>query len=72
MRGGRRTPAGGRPVTSENLRRIKCDMIRLPRWLLVWLKAQSESDGRIIEKALIERYRLEAPKEGEKIIDHKS
>ncbi len=56
--------AGGRPVGSTkpaHLKRAQCTGIRLPQWLLDWLMEQPGSAGRIIERALIERYGLKPP-----------
>ena len=64
-KGGLRSPAGGRPVGSikqDNLKRIKCNMFRLPRWLIDWLMEHSGSMGKIVEEALIEKYKLIPPK----------
>ena len=50
MRGGARKGAGAKPIP-EHLKRERIT-VRLPNWLIEWLKKQS-NQGRVIEKALI-------------------
>lgn len=58
-RGGKREGAG-RPIASEEERRVPVT-VRLPRWLVRFLRAQGKSQGWIIEDALIQRYKLIPP-----------
>ena len=65
-KGGQRIPVGGRPAWSTKpayLKRVQCTGIRLSQWLLDWLMSQPRSGGRIIEEALVEKYRLTEPNE---------
>ena len=52
---------GGRKPLPEHddTRRVSVN-VRLPLWLSKWLKRQKESQGRLIEKALIETYKITA------------
>jgi len=68
-RGGKRDGAGrpagtGRPIVEESERRLHRG-IRLPRWVLEWCDAQDEPLARIVERALIEHYKLR--KRGENV-----
>lgn len=57
----------GAPVGSRNaakpemLQRVVYHNARLPRWLCEWLDNQTDR-GRLIETALIEKYKLTPPK----------
>ena len=58
-RGGWR--GGGRPkgsTISPQLKRVMLTGIRLPQWIVDWIKSQERSGGRIIEEALIKHYKL--------------
>lgn len=65
--GGRRTPGPGkrlgRPPLPPQVRRVRF-CLRLPGWLVDWLKAQDDPVGNVVERALVEYYRLR-PEEGE-------
>ena len=58
-RGGPRVAGKGKkigaPAQDESLRRVMVS-IRLPRWLAAWLKKRPESQGRLIEDALVKSY----------------
>jgi len=54
----------GRKPTPAHMKRVPLTDCRIPRWLSDWLKDQKESRGKIIERALVERYGLKDP-EGE-------
>jgi len=61
-RGGWR--GGGRPkgsTISPQLKRVMLTGIRLPQWIVDWIKSQEKSGGRIIEEGLVKYYRLKAP-----------
>ena len=62
MRGGKRTGAG-RPLGSKMDQRFRRDRldIRLPRWLMRWLKGQRKPASRVVEGALVETFNLEGP-----------
>jgi hypothetical protein len=58
-RGGWR--GGGRPKGStiaHDIKRIILTGVRLPQWIVDWIKSQEKSGGRVIEEALVEHYRL--------------
>ena len=59
-RGGAR-PGAGRPVMPIHLKRNPLHDFRVQQWIIDWLKAQPESGGRLIERAVIEMYRLKQP-----------
>lgn len=65
--GGRRIPAPGKHLGPAPLppdkKREKLS-ITLPPWLVRWLKATGESTSAVVERALVEHYRLR-PEEGE-------
>lgn len=63
MRGGKR-PGAGRPKNSKLPKDLKRKVfnVRLPAWQCNWLTEQSESAGRLIERALIKTYNLKRPK----------
>lgn len=42
----------GRPKTPEHLYRDKLEGVRVPRWMIRWLKNHPGSRGRLIEKGL--------------------
>jgi hypothetical protein len=58
-RGGSREGAG-RPVVKMKFKRVPLAGARVPGWLMEWLKAKGDM-GRVIEAALIERYKLNPP-----------
>jgi hypothetical protein len=61
-RGGWR--GGGRPkgsTLSPQIKRVMLTGIRLPQWIVDWIKCQEISGGRVIEEALVEHYRLSPP-----------
>ena len=69
--GGKRDPRPGRvigrpPVPDNEKRQTVC--VSLPPWLVRWLKARNEATGEstsaVVERALVEHYRLR-PEEGE-------
>lgn len=55
-RGGKRAGAG-RPTGSDRV----MISLRLPAWLVEWLRARPESQAALIEQALAERHGLTAP-----------
>ena len=55
-RGGAR-PGAGRPSTGTVM-----VSVRLPKWLVDWLRAQPESQAGLIVDALRRRYKLKPPK----------
>lgn len=59
MSGGARKGSGRKP-SPPNLKKIPIG-VKLPRWLVVWLRAQPESQAVLIEDALVRRYKLKAP-----------
>jgi len=66
-RGGAR-PGAGRPKgihTPIKAQAVKRQTIgvRLPAWMVEWVKGQNEPAGRIIEKAIINTFNLKEPKE---------
>ena len=66
-RGGARPNAGRpkgihKPIKSATQRRHTVG-VRLPAWMVDWLKSHDRPAGRIIEEALIATYKLKEPKE---------
>lgn len=59
MRGGTGRGQGRKPLPLF-LKRIHVN-IRLPQWLVDWLK-KHKNQGKIIEEALVEKYKIEKPK----------
>jgi hypothetical protein len=59
-RGGARKGAG-RTETPADLYRRVCT-VRLPAWLLEWLREQPQSAGELVEQALCKAHKLKAPK----------
>jgi hypothetical protein len=59
MSGGARPSAGRKPSPPE-LKKIQLGL-KLPGWMLTWLRAQPESMASLIEDALIERHKLTRP-----------
>ena len=57
--GGARPGSGRKPAKPE-LKKIPVGM-KLPRWLVEWLRAQPESMPKLIEDALIARHKLKQP-----------
>lgn len=61
-RGGPRTAGPGktigRPATSNRI----AISVRLPAWLVEWLRAQPESQAALIEAALVAKHRLTPPR----------
>ena len=57
MRGGKRKGAGRKPVPAH-LKRNKMTGVRIHQWILDWLMNQPTSSGKIVEQALIEKYKL--------------
>jgi len=51
----------GRKSSPPELKKIPVGM-KLPRWMVEWLRAQPESMPRLIEDALIARHKLTKPK----------
>ena len=65
-RGGARPNAGRpkgirKPIKPESERRQTIG-VRLPRWMVQWLKKHDEPAGRLIERALFMTYKLKEPK----------
>lgn len=60
MKGGKREGSGRKPSPNNYKREMLA--IRLPKWLINWLK-EKKDQGRTIEKALKEYFKLEEPKE---------
>ena len=61
------TPRRGRPAVSHEAMRIPVT-VKLPRWLVEWLRAQDEPQSRIIEKAIFKAHKMKR-KIGNKSID---
>jgi len=59
MSGGERKGAGRKPAPTE-LKKIPVGM-KLPRWLVEWMRAQPESQAVLIEDALKRRHKLKPP-----------
>lgn len=55
-RGGKRSGAG-RPTGSDRV----AISVRLPGWLVVWLRTRSESQAALIEQALTQQHDLNPP-----------
>lgn len=55
MKGGKRSGAGRKP-TPDDEKRIRVT-VRLPQWLANWLHKKGDQ-GKTIENALIEKYKL--------------
>lgn len=53
-------PARGRRPTPPHLKRVRTKA-RVPQWLQDWLETQEVSDGELIERALINTYKLKPP-----------
>lgn len=53
--------AVGRPKSDPKLGKIPVNL-RLPFWLVAWLKDQDQSQAVIIEKALLKQYNLKPPR----------
>jgi hypothetical protein len=64
MIGGKRAGAGRKPLPPELLK-IPV-LIKLPRWLLDWMRTQPESRAVLIENALQKKHKLTPPKQAEK------
>jgi hypothetical protein len=66
-RGGARPGAGRpkgiyKPIKPESERRQTIG-VRLPKWMVQWLKNHDDPAGRVIEKALMMVYKLKEPEE---------
>jgi len=61
MRGGKRAGSGRKPVPAH-LKRNELTGFRVQQWIIDWIKNRSGSGGRLIEKALIEYYKLKIDK----------
>ena len=59
MIGGKR-PGSGRKKSRPELKKIPVGM-KLPRWMVEWMRAQPESMPALIEDALIKRHKLTRP-----------
>ena len=59
MIGGARKGAGRKPRPDTKKRPIS---VKLPPWLIAWMRAQPTSQAVLIEEALIARYGLKQPK----------
>lgn len=59
MSGGAREGAGRKPAPPA-LKKIPVG-VKLPRWLVEWMRAQSESQAVLIEEALKKRHKLKPP-----------
>ena len=55
------SPRPGRKPTPPHLVRVRTKA-RLPQWMQDWLDAQEQSDGELIEAALIKAYGLKPPR----------
>jgi hypothetical protein len=53
-------PKRGRKPTAAHLVRVRTKA-RIPQWLQDWLDEQPESDGDLIEAALIKAHKLKPP-----------
>lgn len=51
---------GGRKPLPPDERRVNVT-VKLPMWLRDWLQRQSESQGRIIEDALVKQHQITIP-----------
>lgn len=56
-RGGKRAGAGRKAVEEPRLRVT----VRLPQWLIGWLREQPESQGQVIERALMREIEARHP-----------
>lgn len=57
----------GRPKIAFLFQRIPCGRnYRLPRYIVNWIMRQAESGGRLIERALVNFYKIERPRDEEK------
>jgi len=59
MSGGERKGAGRKPAPPE-LKKIPVG-VKLPSWLVEWMRAQPESQAVLIEEALKKRNKLKPP-----------
>ena len=59
MSGGIRKGAGRKPAPLE-LKKIPVG-VKLPRWLVEWMREQPESQAVLIEEALKKRHKLKSP-----------
>lgn len=59
MSDGERTGAGRKPSPPE-LKKIPVGM-KLPRWLVEWMRSQPKSQAVLIEEALKKRHKLKPP-----------
>ncbi|MFZ2524436.1 MAG: hypothetical protein WAW87_03885 [Candidatus Ferrigenium altingense] len=59
MSGGERTGAGRKPSPPE-LKKIPVG-VKLPCWMVEWMRAQPESQAVLIEEALKKRHKLKPP-----------
>ena len=59
MSGGHRAGSGRKPSLPE-LKKIPVGM-KLPRWLVEWMREQPESQAALIEDALTRRHKLKPP-----------
>lgn len=59
MSGGERPGAGRKPAPPE-LKKIPVG-VKLPRWLVEWMRGQPESQAVLIEDALKRRHKLKPP-----------
>lgn len=59
MSGGAREGAGRKPAKQE-LKKIPVG-IKLPRWIVEWMREQPESQAVLIEDALKRRHKLKPP-----------
>ena len=59
MSGGERKGAGRKPSPPE-LKKIPVG-VKLPRWLVEWMRDQPESQAVLIEEALKKRHKLKPP-----------
>jgi hypothetical protein len=60
MSGGERKGAGRKPSPQELKKKIPVG-VKLPRWLVEWMRAQPESQAVLIEDALKKRHKLKPP-----------
>ena len=59
MSGGKREGAGRKPSPPE-LKKIPVG-VKIPRWLVEWMRAQPGSQGVLIEEALKQQHKLKPP-----------
>ena len=56
----------GRPSVSGELRKVPVGY-KLPRWLVEWIREQELPASLLIERALVQVYKLKCPKGGKDV-----